>query len=229
MQGNSEGAPFAGGCDKIPLKMIPPVRFGSTLWTMIDGARAGDRGAMDRLTELYRPPVVNFSMRQGLKDDEAEDAAQETLVRVFGALRGADPSKGKFRSLVLGITRNVIFEILRKRGRAVAVPEEVPVVEREEEFDRAWVQNIVLLALDRLKKECEARGTPFYRALRDQMDGLGHEEIAKKLGGEPSQVKSYIHQARQKIRRIVEESIAEYATEKEYEEERVYLLKLLDG
>ena len=184
---------------------------------------------MDRLTNLYRPPVLNFSMRQGLKEDEAEDAAQETLVRTFRALGAADPAKGKFRSLVLGITRNVIYEILRKRGRAAPIVEDVAAPEREETFDRAWVQNIVLLALDRLKKECEARNTPFYRALRDQMEGLPHEEIAKRLSAGTEQIKSYIHQARQKIRRIVEESIAEYATEAEYEEERAYLLKLLDG
>lgn len=205
-------------------------RFGSTLWTMIDGARAGNRSSLDRVASIYRPPVVNFAQRQGLTADEAEDAAQETLVRLFAALKGADPSKGKFRSLVLGIARNVIFEAIRKRGKTSPLAtEEISNAEREESFDRAWVNNIVLVALDRLRRECEARGTPFHAALQGQMEGLPHEEIAKRLGVEPKQVKSYVHQARQKLRRSVEESIAEYTMEHEYEEERQYLLRLLDG
>jgi RNA polymerase sigma-70 factor, ECF subfamily len=205
------------------------VRFGSTLWTLVDGARAGDRPALDRIGALYRPPIVNFAQRQGLTADEAEDAAQETLVRLFAALRGADPSKGKFRSLVLGIARNVIFETFRKRGRPVPLSPQESVDDREESFDRAWVNNIVLVALDRLRRECEARKTPFYEALRGQMEGKPHDEIAQALGVEAKQVKSYVHQARQKVRRAVEESIAEYTVEHEYEEERRYLLRLLDG
>lgn len=205
------------------------VRFGSTLWTLIDGARAGNRGSLDRVASLYRPPVVNFALRQGLTADEAEDAAQETLVRLFTVLQGADPSKGKFRSLVLGVARNVIFEAFRKRGKAAPLPDEIPQIEREESFDRAWVNNIVLVALERLRQECEARGTPFHAALQGQMEGKPHEEIARTLGVETRQVKSYVHQARQKLRRCVEESIAEYTVEHEYEEERLYLLRLLDA
>ncbi len=209
--------------------MLPSVRFGSTLWTLIEGARAGDRSASERLASTYRPPVVNFAQRQGLTSDEAEDAAQETLVRILRTLATADPAKGKFRSLILAIGRNVIYEILRKRRPALPLPEEIPSEERYEEFDRAWVQNIVLLAIDRLRRECEARSTPFYRALKGQMDGLTHEAIAKQLSAETAQVKSYVHQARQKIRRVVEEFIAEYTLESEYEEERTYLLRLLEG
>ncbi len=204
------------------------VRFGTTMWSMIDCARDGDRSSLDRLTRTYRPAIVNFATSRGLPAEAAEDAAQEVLIRLLRLLPSVDPRKGKFRSLVLGIAYNVLHENLRARGKETPFPTDLPAPEHEETFDRTWVRNIVLAALDRLREECEKRGTPFHRALQEQMSGAGHEEIARRMGAEPDQVKSYLHQARQKVRRTVETMIADTTAESEYEEERRYLLRLID-
>ena len=196
---------------------------------MVKSVRAGDRRAIDRLMKLYRPALVNFAVNRGLKPDEAEDAAQEALVRLFGTLPGVDARKGKFRSLLLAITRNVVHEILRKRGKTVPLEtDEISGPEREESFDLAWIRNIVMVALDDLRKECEERKTHFYKALKAQMSGTTHEEIAKELGVETKQIKSYVHQAREKVRKVVEAHISDYTVAGEYEEECKYLLRFLD-
>lgn len=204
------------------------VRFGTTMWSLIDCARAGDQVSLDRLTRMYRPAIVNFAGARGLPAEAAEDAAQEVLIRLLRILPTVDPRKGKFRSLVLSIACNVLHEWRRARSKETPLPLEVSAPEREEAFDRAWVRNIVLVALDRLREECEKRGTPFHRALQEQMAGASQEEIARRLGVEPSQVKSYVHQAREKVRRTVEAMIADTTAESEFEEERRYLLRLID-
>ena len=204
------------------------VRFQTTLWSLVETAQTGDRSAMDRMLLHYRPALLNFAMNQGLRESEAEDATQEALLRVFIQIASVDPKKGKFRSLLLAITRNVVYETLRKRGKASALPEEdVPEPEREEHFDRAWIENIVLLSLEDVGKDCESAGTNFHKALQMRLAGESHEAIAEKLEGNPDQVKSYIYQAREKLRRRVLAYIKEYTAEGEFEDECIYLLQFL--
>ena len=78
-----------------------------------------------------------------MSSDEAEDLAQEVFLRLFkdGVLEQADRSKGRFRHLVLAVTKNVVGNHLtyiraKKRGgdavksalgdMEVAIPEPDP-------------------------------------------------------------------------------------------------------
>ena len=90
------------------------MRFQSTLWTLIGHARGGDEQALTEFVERYRPPVVAFIGRRGFTS-ESEDLAQEVFLEVFKdeVLTKADPDKGRFRSLLLAVTRNVIGKHLR--------------------------------------------------------------------------------------------------------------------
>jgi predicted transcriptional regulator len=58
--------------------------------------------------------------------------------------------------------------------------------------------------------------------------GESHAELADKLGATVSQIKSYLHQARGKLKRTVAELIKEYSgSSAEYRQELRYLLKFL--
>ena len=63
------------------------MRFGTTLWSIVECAQAGDRTAMDRIMRHYRPALLNFANRQGLSESESEDAAQEALLRLMDAIK----------------------------------------------------------------------------------------------------------------------------------------------
>ncbi len=221
------------------------VHFPSTIWSVVKSAGTGDRGAMESLYRKYQPAVVRFAQAEGISHADAEDVSQEVFQAICDRkfLKKVDPSKGKFRSLVLAVTKNLV--LLHKRDRAalkrgggskVLSVEELesqgfdvnaPVL-RDERFDSFWVQGLLAQAMEFLKRECAEKGTPFYKAMALTVAGETYSEIADKLNAGVSQIKSYIHQARGKLKRYVGQLVKEYAGPgKEYRDELKYLLRFI--
>lgn len=216
---------------------------------MIRGARTGDASAIERIFREYHPAVVRFIRSEGYPEADAEDIGQEVFRAVCSKkfLEKVDASKGRFRSLVLAVTRNMIRLDRRRRAtlkrggdRAVVSLEEaglkglepevpdVPPDLRDEKFDTFWVQSLLAGAMKSLRKECEEKGNRFYEALSMYVNGRSYAGIAAALGAEVPQVKSWIHQARSKLKRLVERRIMDYAGSlDEYEREVQYLLRYL--
>jgi RNA polymerase sigma-70 factor (ECF subfamily) len=81
----------------------------------------------------YRPVLTAFARRLGMNDDEAAEVAQETLIRAADAIRRGQyqPQKGRLRSWVIGITKNCIADLHRRRGirreqRGLSAMEDLP-------------------------------------------------------------------------------------------------------
>lgn len=66
----------------------------------------------------FRPVIVGFARSLGLSPADAADIAQETLTRFVGAYRKGryDRSRGRLSSWLIGIARNCIRDLYRKRG-----------------------------------------------------------------------------------------------------------------
>ena len=75
-----------------------------------------DRSAWERFALRFRSPVIGFAVRMGLREPDAEDVAQETLLAFAdGFRRGSyDPDKGRLRDWLFGIAYR---QILKMRGR----------------------------------------------------------------------------------------------------------------
>jgi RNA polymerase sigma factor (sigma-70 family) len=176
--------------------------------------------------------VVEFARRQGLRDEDAEDVTQEVFLRVCGEtfLRKADQIRGRFRTVLLAVTKHVIgswrrHERAGKRDRrrevsleGIPLPAELPA---DPEFDRLWVQNLMNQAMDRLKDD------PGIEALRLQLGGLSYQEIADRLGRKVTDVTNFIHRAKGRLRREFERLIAEYSTREEVADEIAALRRFL--
>lgn len=69
-----------------------------------------------RFDERYRPLVVHYACRLGLRPEDAEDAAQQTLLAFNTAYqRGQyDRAKGRLRHWLFGIAHNEIHSVLRR-------------------------------------------------------------------------------------------------------------------
>ncbi len=190
--------------------------FPSSIWTTILSLRNDPKGVKETVVLRYREPVFEYVRRQGVRHEDAEDLVQEVFVRITrdSFLERVDPSKGKFRTLLLTVTRNVVASFRRHelaagrdRRREVAldqvdVPSESP---PDAEFDRLWVKNLVTQALDRLPKD-----RPFL-ALKMQLEGKSYQEIAQALGKSETDVTNYIHRAKKLLRQEIEQLIAEYS------------------
>lgn len=210
-----------------------PVRFPTTFWTTLrdrpDQARA-------KLFTRYRTAIFHYLQNQGFQESDAEDLTQEVFLQVCQEpfLERVDRAKGKFRTLLLAVTRNLVLKA-RERGarrRAVSLDSGGPdgnVLEvpgpSDARFDELWVQNLVRLALQRLQEETSLGGPPHYQAVvLNKMQGLPYAEVARKLGASEEDVTNWIHHGKKKIRKYLEESVRDYcSTEAEWQEELALL------
>ena len=90
-------------------------------------AQAGDRQALDTFVRTFQVDVWRFCAHL-TRPGEADDLAQESLLRVVAHLDRWQ--RGPVLTWVLGVTRNVCFEHIRKRTRrrtdATAEPTQPP-------------------------------------------------------------------------------------------------------
>jgi RNA polymerase sigma-70 factor (ECF subfamily) len=220
--------------------MPDPLDFATTQWTRIRLAREKDRDSREAIARTYRAPIYNFILSRGFAEADAEDLAQETFLEVFreGFLEGADRARGRFRALLLAVTRHVIARAKRRAGAAKRgggrdaepLDPDLPGGDlRDEEFDRLWVQDLVRRALERIEREESRDGAIGAKALKLVVfRGRSYEETAKALGVKLHDVKNAIHRSRARLRAAVKELVAEYAGSRgEYEDEVAYLGRFL--
>jgi hypothetical protein len=186
--------------------------FQSTLWTVIRGAGQGDEAALRDFVLKYRPPVLAYLARRGFRA-EAEDLAQEVFLRVFQdrVLLKADPSLGRFRSLILSVTRHVLGhhverELAKKRQPPPAAAEPTT----DEDFDREWVSHLIEVALARLAKE----HPNYHDALRAALSG-----------GTPADY-NHVARGKKKLAEYIKDQVRDYsASRAELDEELRFLSK----
>ena len=168
------------------------------LW--LEQARRGDQAAFARLVEVYQGPVYNLAYRMLGGAAEAEDAAQETFIRMYTKLHTFQPER-KLSSWVLSIASHYCIDRLRRRqGNWLSLDDE-PVAAvipsrqlgPEDAALRGEVRDEVQNLVERL--------APAYRVpllLRYWYD-LSYSEIAEVMGLTVQAVKSRLHRARLQI------------------------------
>ncbi|HLG42781.1 MAG TPA: RNA polymerase sigma factor [Planctomycetota bacterium] len=222
------------------------VRFDSTVWDLVKRART-DQKVLGQIIESYRPPIYNFIRARGFNEHEAEDLTQEIFIRLSkeDVLGRLNPSRGRFRSFLLVITKNVIGSEMRRRqaekrggGQKQASIDEMREsidfdVEgaadgKDEEFNRLWLQNLVRQALARLQEESERKKNLYYQALKAYLAGQKHEDVAKALDRPIREVRSLIHYGRAKLKAYVKELVIDYSSSKDdCDEELAFLSRYM--
>lgn len=207
--------------------------FPTTVWTLVRSAKDGDSSQLTKILVRYRAPIVGFLRRKGLREDLAEDLAQEVLLRVSRRefLQKIDPNLGKFRTLLLSVTRHVLSEELKKeralrRGGDARRLEGDAVFDQlggkeDAVFDELWVRELVEGALRGLDEDSRKRGLPLASAFRHKyLEGLSQEEVAARLDCPLSSAKNHIYYGKLKFKELLLAAIKDYcATPEEYEDE----------
>src|SRR5437660_4187878 len=99
--------------------------FASTRWTMILDAGESQTppdqalSALSELCRIYWRPIFLFLRRQGSSPDDAQDLTQGFFAHLIEsrAYARADPTKGRFRSFLLGTLKHFVAHA-RDRDRA---------------------------------------------------------------------------------------------------------------
>jgi RNA polymerase sigma-70 factor (ECF subfamily) len=171
-------------------------------------ARQGDAQAFTRLVEAYQRPVYNLAYRMLGNAAEAEEAAQETFIRLYKRFRTYDP-KRKFSSWLFSIASHYCIDRLRRRRMTLLSLEDVAFsghlasnAERpEESVARSEKEVLVHRLLDTLPED--------YRAavvLRYWYD-FSYQEIAQVLDTTESAIKSRLFRARKKLAETAQETM----------------------
>lgn len=212
-------------------------RFPTTIWDDIRSVQGGAPGPLDSLLARYRAPVMGFLRWKGCGEHEAEDLAQEVLLRLSRPdfLDRVDASKGRFRALVAAVTRHVLSESRKRdhaerRGGGARVwkeseldPDSPGLAGQAEApdasmFDQLWVTELV----SRSMKELEASLPPAtVQAFRHKyLEGLTQEETAERLGTTVFNVKNWVLAGRLKFKERLLASVKAYcATPEEFDDE----------
>ena len=88
----------------------------STSLSLLERARGNDADAWQRVLELYRPLVLFWCARSGVRAEDAEDVAQEVFAGAAAGLANfrRDRPGDTFRGWLRGITRNQLLMHFRR-------------------------------------------------------------------------------------------------------------------
>jgi len=166
----------------------------------VQAALNGDQRAFAHLVDAYKVPVYNLCFRMLGNQGDAEDAAQETFVRVYTRLSSYDPEQ-RLSSWILAVASHYCIDRLRRqRIRWLSLDDLLPthqLLREEEQPEPALLQNERTAEVQSLLQALP----PEYRlviALRYWQD-LSYEEIAKTVGSSESAVKSRLHRERKML------------------------------
>jgi RNA polymerase sigma-70 factor (ECF subfamily) len=112
--------PDTGKSEEVPTGPRPGPSGETTSLSLLARARANDATAWQRILDLYRPLVLSWCVRQGVRADDAEDVAQEVFTAAAAALPAFrhDRPGDTFRGWLRGITRNqMLMHIRRNQGQ----------------------------------------------------------------------------------------------------------------
>jgi RNA polymerase sigma-70 factor (ECF subfamily) len=175
-------------------------------------ARGGEEAAYRELVRRYERPLFSLLYRMVRDRELAEDLAQETFVKALNAIESYRP-EFKFSSWIFKIANNAAIDHLRRRELDTLSLEGSPHAETPEAIEATALQigdrqesPLDEVEARELGGEIEAaiaKLRPEYRSciLLRHVEGRAYEEIAEILGLPLGTVKTYIHRARNELRR----------------------------
>ncbi len=185
---------------------------------VIEGCKAGDRKAYEKIVLFYQKRVFNFAYRMLGNMEEAKELAQEVFVSVFLSIRELR-EEAKFDAWLKQITLNHCrnrWKFLKRRqyfrtdsiddpveteegeiAKPVYDPSDTPDILYEKKALQEWVQK-GLLSMREDQRELIV--------LRD-FQGLSYEEMGSLLNLPVGTIKSKLHRARMDLKEILEKHV----------------------
>ena len=166
-------------------------------------ARAGERDAIAVLYARFRDRMIALSFGIVRERAEAEDCAQEILLRAFDKMPVLN-NESEFAAWLYRLALNYCLDRKRKLDRRQSISHAAPQLKSQRSFD---AQIETRLALERVLDELSesARLTLMLREWHE----LNYEEIAAITNVPVGTVKSRLNNARREFRRIWEAHHAE--------------------
>jgi RNA polymerase sigma-70 factor (ECF subfamily) len=234
--------------------------FAPTRWTLVSRAKGDSpeaRAALAELCEAYYNAVLAFLRKERRHDDEARDLAQEFFARILSSsgFAGADESRGRFRSYLLGALKHFLAEHRQrahrqKRGGGItpesldqssdhsteAAPLQIAdstTISPDRNFDREWALEVMRRALLALEQELKSKNKSdqfetFKPWLAGDAPTTTQAEAARRLGITEGALKVAVHRLRKRFGEFLRAEITQTLRDPaQAEEELAHLIAAL--
>lgn len=147
------------------------------------------RENQDKLALFVRSKVSN--------ECDAKDILQQVFLKAKTKAHSLR-NRQKPVSWLYQVTRNAVVDYYRSRGKSVKLPDDLPDIKKEKD---AWE------LISRCVRPFIEEMPPLYRdaLLLSEIQGLGHKQVAKKLGISLASAKSRILRGKEKLREKFED------------------------
>ena len=173
-------------------------------------AQQGDAAAFEHLYKQHSRHVYAMCFRMAGNSSDAEELTQEAFLQVFrkiGSFRG----ESAFATWLHRITFNIVLARFRKKKLGEISLEDTFETDNEFGTPRKQIGQVDLnmtglfdrLGLNRAITQLPAGCKKMF--LLHDVEGYGHEEIAKILGCSVGNSKSQLHKARVRLRKLLRE------------------------
>jgi RNA polymerase sigma-70 factor, ECF subfamily len=165
----------------------------------------GDMEAFRLLVETHQARVIGTISKMLGSDAESEDLAQQVFIRIWKSAARYQPT-AKFTTWLFRITRNLVFNELRRKRHFVDHTEEIPEpVERiEKEPDRVLLESELQRAIQEAINQLPV--SQRMAIILRRYEEMSYEDIAKVMETTVPAVKSILFRARAELR----ERLAKY-------------------
>ncbi len=165
----------------------------------------GDTSAFEKVVERHQALVAGTAARMLGSNSDVEDIAQQVFIRVWKSARRYVP-RAKFTTWLLKITRNLVFNELRRAKRRAQIPlQSDPGAEEIQLKDETNPAPDASLLEDELQRAIEEAIMQLPESQRMALvlrryEQLSYEEIAGVLDLSVPAVKSVLFRARTELR-----------------------------
>jgi RNA polymerase sigma factor (sigma-70 family) len=221
---------------------------------VVTGVRSrdpGERGrALDSLATAYWKPVYKYlRLRWRIDPENTRDLTQEFFARLIEKdfLDAYDPAKGRLRTFLRTCADRLFLNQTRdarrlKRGSGAVVALDFDQAEHElaavaqtespeDYFEKEWVRTVFAMAVERLRRQCQAADKMKYFELFERYDlaesvpASSYADLGRDFGLATTDVTNYLAFARREFRRCVLDQLREMTgSEDEFRREAHSLL-----
>ena len=148
--------------------------------------------------DQHHQAVYSFAYRLTRREDIAEDIVQECFLALVRAPHRFDPARGNMKVYLFSIARNLALKQYRDdRGEEpLDGSEELAGVDPRGSIEVSSAVAAAVAGLPQLQQEA---------VILFEYEGVTLEEIAQIVGADTGTVKSRLHRARERLRRVLAE------------------------
>ena len=166
---------------------------------LVTACLAGEPAGMPLLVQRFRAPVFGLCYRMLGQWQDAEDAVQDTFLRVAKSLSTWDTDR-EFEPWLLTIAANCCRTQLKRRMRQpnwVSLPEVDRISSASSQLDAEQLVEEVDRALDAMPSNWALAFRLFHQ------QGMSYEQMAQQLGRPEGTLKTWVYRARAQLTRVL--------------------------